>query len=393
MPALANKSYFNYGGQGPLPSSSLEAINDSWAKLQELGPFTNNVWPYVSHEIYTTKQKLAEICGVTQSRIALTENVTSGCVLPLLGLPFSPGDHLLISDCEHPGVVAACKELAKQKGLSIDILPVQGLRQGVDNTNQDDLSLLTMLEKCLTPKTRLVAISHILWNTGKIIPIKLVADLLLEHPNKPYLLVDAAQSFGQISIKDAASVADIYGFTGHKWACGPEGLGGVAISERVLEESISTLIGWRSLKKEESIYQNNNNQLHHDARRFEVATSCIPLLAGLRCSLDLLEKEGNEMERIEKIRRLSKKLWNQLNAINNVNTVLEGPPPSGLVSFSMISNYSPKKIVDILGEESLWIRVLEDPIWLRACLHITSTEQEIDVLTKGIKKLVEGNKL
>ena len=51
MPALMNKSYFNYGGQGPLPSPSLEAIKESWQKIQELGPFTNDVWPYITKEV------------------------------------------------------------------------------------------------------------------------------------------------------------------------------------------------------------------------------------------------------------------------------------------------------------------------------------------------------
>ncbi|MEY4772673.1 MAG: hypothetical protein RLZZ346_1928, partial [Cyanobacteriota bacterium] len=45
LPALANKTYFNYGGQGPLPTPSLEAITASWQRIQELGPFTTTVWP------------------------------------------------------------------------------------------------------------------------------------------------------------------------------------------------------------------------------------------------------------------------------------------------------------------------------------------------------------
>ena len=65
--------------------------------------------------------------------LRFTENVTSGCVLPLLGLPFSDDDNLLISDCEHPGIVAACKELARKKNLSIAILPVSKLCNGNDN--------------------------------------------------------------------------------------------------------------------------------------------------------------------------------------------------------------------------------------------------------------------
>ena len=51
MPALENKNYFNYGGQGPLPSPSLKAIFSSWEKIQELGPFTNSTWPYIAKEI------------------------------------------------------------------------------------------------------------------------------------------------------------------------------------------------------------------------------------------------------------------------------------------------------------------------------------------------------
>ncbi len=387
MPALKNKKYFNYGGQGPLPEPSLDAIQHSWQKIQQLGPFTNNVWPYASHEIFSTKKMLGSLCGVNSKQIALTENVTSGCILPLWGLPFAPGDRLLISDCEHPGIVAACKELATRKDLEIDILSIQNLRKGVNDLETKNNILLQLLNKSLTPKTKLVVLSHILWNVGTIMPIKEIGDLLHNHVNSPFLLVDGAQSFGQIPIQDAASHADIYGFTGHKWACGPEGLGGVAISERVLAESNPTLIGWRSIKNEGSIYDTIPHPFHDDARRFEIATSCIPLLAGLRCSLNLLRNEGSEFQRHSKITNLSQKLWHNLKNINHVTPILEEEPETGLVSFLVHSSQPPSKIVEILGKKHLWIRALEDPIWLRACIHITSTETEIEDLTEGIRQL------
>ncbi len=387
MPALANKVYFNYGGQGPLPQESLKAITISWEKIQELGPFTNKLWPYVAGEIEATRRLLANMCGVNRDRVALTENVTSGCVLPLLGLPFKEGERILIGDCEHPGVVSACKELARQKRLFVDILPVQKLRYGVTEQNILNKVLLEDLNKGLKYNTKLVVLSHLLWNTGTIMPIQLVADVLNSHPGKPFLLVDAAQSFGQLPLIDIVSKADIYAFTGHKWACGPEGLGGVAISTRVLEESRPTLIGWKSLRHEGSIYQNNSHPFHADARRFEVATSCIPLLAGLRVSIDLLEREGSINERLRKIRSLSNKLWNDLQSIKGINTILEGPPPAGLVSFSLISNCSGNEIVNTLGKKNIWIRLLEDPTWLRACLHVTSESSEIVELIEAMKSL------
>ncbi len=387
LSALKNKHYFNYGGQGPLPESSLEAILKSWQQIQELGPFTNDVWPYIADEINKTKNLIANFCGVTTSRVALTENVTSGCILALWGLSFSKGERIVISNCEHPGVVAACKELARRKALEIDILDVQSLRKGVMKESITNDLIIKRLQGILTAKTKLVVISHLLWNTGEIMPIELIAEMLHLYPSNPFLLVDAAQSFCQIPIKQAASTADIYAFTGHKWAFGPEGLGAVILSRRVLESANPTLVGWKSISHEGSIYKDSPNPFHVDARKFEIATSCTPLLAGLRNSIELLETEGTDIERIEKIKLLSKKLWVELKNTEGIETVLEGPPPAGIVSFSMNSVISPKKIVKTLGKQSLWIRVLEDPIWLRACVHIPTNKKEINKLISVLREI------
>ena len=387
MPALANKTYFNYGGQGPLPTPSLEAIVASWQRIQELGPFTTAVWPFISREVNSTRVLLASLCGVAPHRLTLSENVTSGCVLPLWGLPLTAGDRLLISDCEHPGVVAACHELARRLHLDIDILPVKQLRGGRDQQNATDAAVLSQLEQTLQPNTRLVVLSHLLWNTGQRMPIAAVAEQLRHHPSHPYLLVDAAQSMGQIPVAEAAAAADIYAFTGHKWACGPEGLGGVALSERVLEEASPTVIGWRSLQDESRATMGDPDPFHHDSRRFEIATSCVPLMAGLRTSLDLLEQEGNAEQRLVQIQALSQQLWQQLQHLPGVTTLLNGPPPAGLVSFQVstkAATITPAEMVERLGAQDVWIRDLADPICLRACTHVSSTRAELKALTQAL---------
>ena len=382
-PALLNKTYFNYGGQGPLPTPSLEAIQASWRRIQELGPFTTDVWPFIGAEVSSTRRRLAKLCGVPPHRLALSENVTSGCVLPLWGLPFEAGDRLLISDCEHPGVVAACVELARREGLMIDTLPVKQLRGDQPST---DAGVMDALEQSLTSRTRLVVLSHLLWNTGQIMPIPAVAEQLAQHPQAPYLLVDAAQSFGQIPVQDAAAAADIYAFTGHKWACGPEGLGGVALSERVLTEGQPTVIGWRSLQDESKADLSSSDPFHHDSRRFEVATSCVPLMAGLRCSLDLLDQEGSAETRLMRIRQLSGDLWSGLRELPGVKPLMEVPPASGLVSFQLSCEAAPAQVVQQLGQQGLWIRDLADPSCLRACTHVTTTEAETKALTTEIAR-------
>jgi L-cysteine/cystine lyase len=382
MPALANKTYFNYGGQGPLPDSSLEAILETWRRIQELGPFTDAVWPFLGGLSSALRARCANWFGVPPARVAFTENVTSGCVLPLWGLPWQSGDEVLLGDAEHPGVVAACQELARREGLTITTLPVRDLAG-----DPEDGAVLDGLERVLSPRTRLVVLSHLLWNTGRVLPIEAVAERLGGHPRRPWLLVDAAQSFGSLPVAGAAAAADIYASTGHKWCCGPEGLGAVALSERLLEEAHPTLIGWRSLREEGSA----TSAFHRDGRRFEVATSCTPLLAGLDHSLQRLEDEGDAAARLARIRERSGHLWQGLQDLAGAEPLLPAPPPAGLVSFRLHRGdgtpIDPAAIVRRLGEEGIWLRSLPDPACVRACTHLMTTAEEVERLLAALAAL------
>ena len=341
---------------------------DSWRTLQELGPFGSDAFPWMAQEITALRASLARLCGVSPHRLALTENVTSGCVLPLWGLPFLAGERLLLSDAEHPGVVAAATELARRQGLAVDRFPVQGARDGAD--------VLRALEEHLHPTTRLVALSHLLWNTGVPMPIVDVADRLSSHPLRPWLLVDAAQAVGSLALGAVPDRADIYAFTGHKWCCGPEGLGGVVLSQRLLDTGSPTLIGWRSLADE----GHGDSPWQPDARRFEVATSCLPLGAGLRASLAELDLCGTEYERESLIRQRSRRLWEGLRKRPALEPVLrDAPPASGLVSFTA-PGHDPQRLVQALAQRGLHLRMLADPPCLRACTHVVTTDEEVDTL-------------
>ncbi len=146
----------------------------------------------------------------------------------------------------------------------------------------------------------------------------------------------------------------------------------VALSERLLAEAQPTLIGWRSLSHEGSA----TSGFHTDGRRFEVATSCIPLFAGLDRSLGLLEGEGTDAPRLDQIQARAGSLWQQLQGLAGVRTLLHQPPPAGLVSF-VVEGMEPGDLVRKLGKRGLWLRTLDDPHCLRACTHITTTEAEL----------------
>ena len=375
MPALANKIYFNYGGQGPLPTASLEAMAATWRRIQELGPFAEPVSGYVKGLIASLRQALATLCGVPPQRLAFTENVTSGCVLPLWGLPWRSGDQLLISDGEHPGVVAACREIARREDLNVDTLPVQ-------DCLRDD-QVLERLDRALQPRTRLVVLSHLLWNTGAAMPIPAVGGRLREHANQPWLLVDGAQSAGVMPLEDAVAAADLYAFTGHKWLCGPEGLGAVVVSRRLLDVGAPTLIGWRGLVGD----PDHPLRLHGDARRYEVATSCYPLTAGLLQSLRSLAVVGDPRQRLALVQARSGRLWRGLRQLDGVETLLPEPPPAGLVSFR-VQGHRPLQVVRALAERGVVLRRFEKPACVRACCHVTTLSTELGCLISQIASLV-----
>ena len=141
------------------------------------------------------------------------------------------------------------------------------------------------------------------------------------------------------------------------------------------------------IKKEQGIYEPSDNLFHEDARKFEVATSCIPLLGGLRNSLDLLDKDCPEKEKSKNIKKLSGKLWDKLNQLKGIELFLEKKYLNGIVSFNIENIEDKDEFVKKLGEKKIWIRVLEDPKWFRACVHQMTTDDEIDLLSEEIKNL------
>ena len=100
-----------------------------------------------------------------------------------------------------------------------------------------------------------------------------------------------------------------------------------------------------------------------------------------------MDKDCPEKEKSKNIKRLSEKLWDNLNQFNEIDLVLEKKYLNGIVSFNIENIVDKEKFVKKLGEKKIWIRVLEDPKWFRACVHQMTTDDEINLLSEEIKKL------
>jgi L-cysteine/cystine lyase len=387
--ALANKAYFNYGGQGPLPQQALEAIAQSYRDIQQLGPFSGQTNAWIVREATATREAIAVELGVPPHTITLTENVSVGCNIVLWGLPWQAGDGILITDCEHPSIVAAVRELQRRFRLEVTVCP---LRETLNRGNP-----VEVLAQHLTSHTRLIVLSHILWNTGQVLPLDRLVRVCHDwgaqsmHSRKAKVLVDAAQSVGVLPLKLTRSDVDFYAFTGHKWWCGPEGLGGLYISSEAATSLHPTFIGWRGIEVNET---GEPIRFKPDGRAFEVATSAYPLYAGLRSAIAVHHQWGTAEERYQKICDRSKLLWEKLQTFPEVHCLRNSPPECGLVSFQLSSK--PEERAKVHGElvkflereQQVMVRTILNPNCVRACVHYFTTDEEIEQLAIGIDRFL-----
>lgn len=382
FPALLNKTYFNYGGQGPMPQAALGAIAQAHEQIQRDGPFSVQVNGWIAAAAAAMRQQLAQNLGVTADTISLTEDVTVGCNIPLWGLSWAAGDHILLSDCEHPGVIAAVQAISGRFGVEMSTCPLMATVNGGDP--------LAIVAQHLRPTTRLVSLSHLFWNTGQVLPLKALVELCHQQPRPVLVHVDAAQSAGMLPLDLADLGVDFYAFTGHKWWCGPAGLGGLYVRPAVLDQVQPTYIGWRGITTDAAAQPTG---WQPGGQRFEIATSDFALLAGLEAAIATHERWGSSCDRYQRICQLSQYLWQRLDELPGLACLRQTPPDSGLVSFFVLEQGQPSpprhaQLVKALEERGFLLRTLLSPSCVRACVHYLTLETEIDDLVLTIAELL-----
>ncbi len=349
-----------------MPQAALEAIVAAYGEIQSQGPFGLKTSEWVIRESNLTRQAIGSELGVAAESIVLTENVTVGCNIALWGIDWQPGDRILLSDCEHPGVIASINEICRRFQVSVDLFPLLATL----NTGDPVATIASQLQ----PHTRLVVFSHVLWNTGQVVPVAEIAAAIRQYASaKPIqILIDAAQSVGLLPLKLDELGVDFYAFTGHKWWCGPEGVGGLYVHPAARASLQPTFIGWRSLD-----YGRPNLPLVNDSRRYEVATSAYPLYRGLRAAIATHQAWGSAIDRYSKIVSLATYFWQSLQQISGITCLSQTAPQSGLVSFQ-VDTRNHAKLVQSLERNHFYLRTIVDPDCIRACTHYFTTTAEID---------------
>jgi L-cysteine/cystine lyase len=387
FPALGveNRTYFNYGGQGVMCGAALDAINKNFRHIESLGSFSNAAGDWMVSEYNATKTAIAQEFQVSPTTITLTENTTIGCNIALWAVDWQKGDRLLLSDCEHPGIIAAAIQIQKRFGIEIDYFPLTNARNA-SAEGKDSETVVQLLVQHLQPKTRMVMLSHICWNTGQVLPLKAIAKAC--HNRHVLVAVDAAQSVGVLPLNLADIAADFYAFTTHKWWCAPLGLGALYIRPEIFEAIEPVFVGWRGLTSKLPI-----PQWRQDGAKFEVASSTYALYESMRIAIAHANSWGTQLQRYQRICQLSKIVWERLNVLPHIDCIRQLPPESGLISFKVNQELIPSSSQSAIAQKShaliakhlesehqILIRALPDPDCLRASVHYLTSIADIERL-------------
>jgi selenocysteine lyase/cysteine desulfurase len=216
FPCTASGTYLNSGTLGPVPARIMEAYAARLVEWNQVGPGNPRIYHGWHDRVETAREALAAWVGARPEDLAFADSVTDALNVVLRGLRLPPGSRILTSDQEH-GALAAPLALLAQEGVEVEII-----HYGLGGA-----PFLERVAAALETPTALVAVSHMSCLTGAMVD---AADLArLCHRHGSLLLLDGAQTPGQIPLNLANFGADFYAFNGHKWMGAPVGCGALYV--------------------------------------------------------------------------------------------------------------------------------------------------------------------
>jgi len=222
FPVLAERAYLNAGTEGPLPAAAAQAVADRLAEETAHGRSGKAYIGTVLELAESVRAGYARALGADPSDVALMGSTTDGCNTVLAGLDLRPGDQVLTSDEEHPGLLAPLGRL-RRRGVEVVVAPFARIAEAV------------------TSATRFVACSHVSWVNGQVVDTE-----ALTATGVPFLL-DAAQGIGAVPVDVGALGCAFYAGSGQKWLCGPEGSGALFVRRDMLDELLTPWPGYTSV--------------------------------------------------------------------------------------------------------------------------------------------------
>ena len=348
FPVLERKAYLNAGTFGPLPRRSAEAGARWTQRALEDGRTGHDFFEEALGLRDEARRRIARLIGAEDGSLALVSSTTEGCDIVLAGLDLGSTDEVVTTDVEHPGLLGALR----CSSARVRIAEVR---------DRPAAEALDAIRAELTDATRLVALSHVAWTTGAVLPVAKLAGAVP-------VLVDGAQSAGAIEVDVTALGCDFYTVSGQKWLLGPDTTGALYVRpDRVesLRLAAPSYLSWADPAELEP---------WPDARRFESVWLAPGSLAGLVESLALAEEAGEG--RFARTRAVAERCRELLAAHADVVTE---PGQATLVSFRP-RGVEPDEVVARLASEDVVVRALPGCGWVRASCGFWTSEEDLERL-------------
>jgi selenocysteine lyase/cysteine desulfurase len=349
FPVLERLAYLNAGTNGPVPRRAIEAAEASLRRQAEEGRSGSAFFEEISARGDELRARVAGLIGARDAELALTASTTDGVNSVLHALDLQPGDELLTSDEEHPGVLAPLAA-ARARGMSVRQAPFAELPAAVG------------------PGTRMVVCSHVSWVTGKVVDAAGLA------ASDALVLLDGAQGLGAVPVDVGELGCHFYAASGQKWLCGPNGIGYVYARADRVAGLRAPWPGWQVL---DDPHDPLESPLHPDARRLATGFPAHHQVEWAHAALDVLEEPGIDRLQARAV-ELATALAERLSGRG-----LEVAPRgrSTLVSFAVDD---PPAALERVLAAGFVMRELPGTSYLRASVGAWTTDEELDRLTEVV---------
>jgi L-cysteine/cystine lyase len=374
LPALAAGIYLNTGSVGPMPAETAAAIAEFAERELTVGRGHPADWPDALVRIDEARAAVAAVLTTDVDRIALTGSATHGMNIAAWSLDWRPGDRVLTSGHEHAGGVGPLYVLRDRFAVEVVFVDI--------GHGSDDDATVAAFERAITPATRMIAVSHVVYTTGARLPVRRIADLA--HDRGLLMAVDGAQAAGAIPLDVVDLGADVYAVAGQKWLLGPEGTGAVYVSRAADDRVAMSVTGWHAFEQIDSA---GTAVPHRDARRLQASGFNRPSVLGLARSigwltmyvgLDWIHRRGTA---------LAATAADRLAAVPGVRLLTPRERMATLVTFT-IDGWPAEAVVDELGARTFAIvRTIPDLNATRLSIGFFNTDDEIDRVLRTVELL------
>lgn len=374
LPALSAGIYLNTGSAGPMPAETAAAMADMADRERDVGRGHADAFEETLVRMAEARAGVAAVIGTEVSAVGLTHSTTDAMNAGTLAVDWRAGGRIVTTTGEHLGGLGPIYAL-RERGVDVAFVDVA----------DDDARILAAFDAAITPDTRLVSLSHVLWTTGAVMPLAAIAELA--HARGAMVIVDGAQAAGAIPFRFDELGVDVYAVPAQKWLLGPEGMGALVASPSALRRLVPAQGGWFSFERGDS---SGEAVWWAEARRFEASNYHRPSIVGMARSLGWLSMYVglDYVYRTGMARALA--MARRLAAIDGVTVLTPTDRMATLVTFR-IAGWTAQAALDELGARVFAIaRTIGSLEAIRLSVGFFNTDEELERLA-GVVELVAAH--